>query len=835
MRRQGFYMNTSLGWLLPFLFLGHPNIPAEPLPPGALLRFGSTHLRHWGDIGSVAVAPDGKLMATADADGVRLWDMQAATPPLVLSGQDVFAGPLAFSADGRMLAGTKRSRVVLWEIATKTRHQFGLGHNERISSLAFSPDGTVVAAGDFDGTIGLWNTKTGKERFRLDGHNAMVSAVVFVPGRQLLISAGDDATVHFWDTATGKKIKELAKSGHDECAYRLAVSADGKLLAIAGAQRSWGGDGRAALRVVEIGTGKERFQATMKNRHVHAVAFAPDGKTVAGGVRSMGGAGFDPIHLWDTATGKPLGRLRGHSAGVTGVFFMPDGKTMISSSYDSAIRMWNIADGRELTDFHGHLAAISGLAYSPDGKVLATGGYDEGVCIWDATTGKRLHVVMGHYDVPRQLIFTPDSKHLLSLAFLDHRGRTSDTTARLWNVKTGELVRSFDSVFSGIAMSPDGRLLAHGSYDDHQILIRDLATGDHRVMLAGHDIRVSCVAFSPDGTLLASVGEDSKLRVWKVKTGRQVLDLGLAKNAQGVVFSPDGRLVLASCDDGKIYGFEVATGLPAVAVDSGKAGKQQIRLACEGRTILVLACDGRTIRVADLREETAMWIVGVVDLVGGQFVAAAKEHAHALSAAVAPDGKAVALGSKDGTVTVWPVQTWVKMAASPVAPLSTRKMEQLWPLLADFNGASANAIHWQLVANGDRAVAWLRARLRPVAQPDAKALAQRFAELGDERFKVREQAMAALEKWRDTIEVPLQKILQTKPPLEIRLRVEKLLTRIDLLEVDRETLRLLRAIAILKAIDNTAARELLQEVANGAPGARATEAARAALQRLPTH
>jgi HEAT repeat protein len=155
----------------------------------------------------------------------------------------------------------------------------------------------------------------------------------------------------------------------------------------------------------------------------------------------------------------------------------------------------------------------------------------------------------------------------------------------------------------------------------------------------------------------------------------------------------------------------------------------------------------------------------------------------------------------------------------------------MWQVLAQRDGAAAHALHWRLAAQRDAAVAWLRARVRPVPHLDAKVFAQRFTELGSEKYTVREQATLALAMMGDRAEAPLLKLLETRPSLEVRQRVEKLLDKIDALEVDRETLRLLRSIAILEAIGTEPARQLLRELAQGALGAKATETARAALAR----
>jgi WD40 repeat protein len=814
-------MSSSLPLLLPLLILGQPHVPPEPLPAGALLRLGTNQWRHKGDVGSVAVPANAQLVAAADAESVRLWDVSGSGPPQTLVGEQSFSGPLAFSADGKTLAGTRANRVVLWDTTTKTLHRFADGHASRITCLAFSPDGKTVAAGDLDRTIRLWDTKTGKERLRLNGHDTVLSAVVFVPGSRILVSADHDGTVCFWDADTGKRLKELPKSKLEEVALRLAVSHDGTLLAVAGAPRTWGSDSRAAVRVLEIATGKERFQVPMKHQFAQALAFAPDGKTLAGGIRLMGGSGFSPIHLWDAATGKLLGSLRGH-AGVTGVFFTPDGHTLISSGYDGAIRFWNVADGGERSDFHGHTWPISAVAYSPDGQLLATGSSDWTIGIWNATTGKRLHIVAQHYDAPRQLLFTPDSQYLLSAAWCDRGGQTTDTVAFLWNVETGALVRSFHGISGGIALSPDGRLLAHAAGCEGRIQLVDLATGEERGELAGHDGLVNALSFSRDGRLLASVGNDGVLQLWRLKSKRLAMRLPLREAAKVVAFSPDGRLVLAGCDDGKIHVFEAATGLYVAWVNAGAPGIQQIHFGGAGRALLLTRPYDPTSR--QLR-------AGVFDLAGCRYVRPLTGNGEPCAAAVAPDGRTVTLGYRDGTLLVWPAATWLQLPPLPARPLSPGQFDRSWPVLAGLDGRAANDIHWLLVAGGEATVAWLRARLRPVPHRDAKVFAQRLAELDSDKYQVRNQAMLALEQWGDVAEVPLRKALGRKPSLEARQRIEKLLAAIDALAVDSETLRLLRAIAILQAIGTEPARQVLQDLAQGAPGARVTEAARTALAR----
>jgi eukaryotic-like serine/threonine-protein kinase len=160
----------------------------------------SAEARQPGAIYSVAVSPDGEMLATAGTDKVvRLWNAKTLTPKLVLDGP---AGPingLAFDPAGKRLASVGWDKTVrVWDVGSGQLLKSWHGHESDIGSVSYSPDGTRLATGGFDGAVKLWNAESGELLATYLGHNSAVQAVAFNPAGRLLASGGRDGAVRVW-------------------------------------------------------------------------------------------------------------------------------------------------------------------------------------------------------------------------------------------------------------------------------------------------------------------------------------------------------------------------------------------------------------------------------------------------------------------------------------------------------------------------------------------------------------------------------------------------------------------------------------------------------------
>ena len=589
---------------------------------------------------------------------------------LTLRGHDAPIYSLSFSPDGQhILSASSDQAVKVWDgVNGKLQHtHFGSSGRDRSAGAVFSLDGRHVLYAGGGPVLHTWDVKTGQEVHTGKRPAAKVFCTTYSPDRRRLAGGGLDGVVTIWDLATDK---EVTLKGHAGVVQSLAFDPRGRYLASAGQ------DGN--VRIWDTSSGNLIRTIAAHSSPVTQVAYSPEGfRVVSTGADST-------VRVWEALSGKALAIFRGHHQPVTCAAFSPNGKTVATAGRDQVVRVWNAATGEEMYSFRGHTDRINCIAFRRDGKLLATAGEDRVVKVWDAGTGQEArsfrsrfagscvayapdglrlatadtHVQMweattsrplesfgGEGEIIRGLAFHPDSQSVL----------TAGSVLARRDARTGRLLNAYavpgTAHHRSAAFSPDGGLIVSGG-DDGLVRVWETASGKLLHTLSGHEGSVLAVAFHPDGGEIASASTDRSVKIWEPRGGRLVRSLaGHSGRVNSIAYSPNGRW-LATGGEGQVPIDEDSPGLDG-ELKIWEAATGELRHSLWGHSgainTVIFSPDSNRLASGSEDQTVKLWAAEF-----GQEVLTLRGHNNAVhGVSFSPDGHSLASVALDQTVRIW--------------------------------------------------------------------------------------------------------------------------------------------------------------------------------------
>jgi WD40 repeat protein len=516
-----------------------------------------------GMTNSLMFSPDGTMLAVATSEGTaRLLEFPGGREVKQVQGTS-----LNFSPDGRtLIIGDQNGGAPYLQDLVSGKETRLAGGVSGVADLSLSADGRFAVAGMDGGSAKLWDLATGQIARTFDCPGGMAVMSVAVSSASPVLATGCvNGSAWLWDLATGKQLRNLTPplSQDHYIPTVLRVTRDGHTVVIGLANQ---------LIVYDLSSEKELRRIALPHEATPSMFQQMEDPSAAyegldPKLRAMMDAQRPKQPTMDPQT---MERINESAQWIRSIALHPNGR-LVAIGRSGGTTLWDVHAGTQVLEFRDVSRMQAGAQQQrmralQDQQAIEEAGslksllpfglgapsrspsIPQGEIVTMDDPSELLDDVAGQTQVARSMAFSPDGRYLL----------TDGVTGKaLWDVATGQRVRTakktsrrsgsdpmsflgemeFNIDGSGAAFSPDGRLAAraHGQ----TVMVWDAVSGQDRLQLAGHTASVKALAFSPDGRLLLSGGEDGALRVWNLQTGKELAALIALGREDFVTVTPD--------------------------------------------------------------------------------------------------------------------------------------------------------------------------------------------------------------------------------------------------------------------------------------------------------